>query len=67
VLLYLWFLKSFFYSSFCVAMSDFIYHYLLASLYVFVILVVENDLKIKSFSLSNIVCTKFIPFYHLII
>jgi hypothetical protein len=51
VLLYLGFLESFFLSSFCVAMSDFRYHYLSTSLYVFAISVaiVKNNLKIKSF------------------
>jgi hypothetical protein len=49
VLLYLGFLESFFLSSFCVAMSDFRYHYLLASLYVFAIsvVIVKNDLEDK--------------------
>jgi hypothetical protein len=72
VLLYLGFLESFFLSSFCVAMSDFRYHYLLASLYVFAIsvVIVENDLKnkiIHVLSLSNTLCTKLFPDYHLII
>jgi hypothetical protein len=62
VLLYLGFLKSYFLSSFFAAMSGFIYHYLSASLYVFVILVVivENDLEnqiIHVLSLSNTLCT----------
>jgi hypothetical protein len=66
VLLYLGFLKSFFLSSFCVATSDFRYHYLLASLHVFAIsaVIVENDLENKIFhvlSLSNTLCTKFFP------
>jgi hypothetical protein len=48
---------------FCVAMSDFRYHCLLASLYLFAILVVilENDLEnkiIHVLSLSNTLCTK---------
>jgi hypothetical protein len=52
VLLYLGFLESFFLSSFfCVALSDFRYHYLLESLYVFAILIVIVKMiwKIKSF------------------
>jgi hypothetical protein len=53
-------------------MSDFRYHYLLASLYVFAIsvVIVENDLKnkiIHVLSLSNTLCTKLFPDYHLII
>jgi hypothetical protein len=72
MLLYLGFLKSFFLSSFCVAMSDFRYHYLSASLYVFAIsvVIVENDLKnkiIHVLSLSNTLFIKFFPYYHLII
>jgi hypothetical protein len=71
VLLYLEFLKSFFLSSFYVAMSDFRYHYLLASLYVFAIsvVIVENNLenKIIHMSLSNTLCTKFFPYSHIII
>jgi hypothetical protein len=72
VLLYLGFLKSFFVSSFCVAMSDMRYHYLSASLYVFTIsvVIVKNDLGnkiIHILSLSNTLCTKFFPYYHLII
>jgi hypothetical protein len=60
-------LKSFFLSSFYVAMSDFRYHYLLANLYVFAILVVivKNDLENKIIhvpSLSNTLWTKF---YHI--
>jgi hypothetical protein len=71
VLLYLGFLKSFF-SSFCVAMSDFRYYYLLTSLYVFAIsvVIVENDLENKInhvLSLSNTLCTKFFSYYHLVI
>jgi hypothetical protein len=70
VLLYLGFLKSFFLSSFCVAMSDFTYHYLSTSLYVFAILVVivKNDLKNKIIhvvSLSNTLCTNFFLYYRL--
>jgi hypothetical protein len=44
------FLKSFSLSSFCVVMSDFRYHYLSASLYVFAIsvVIVENDLENKT-------------------
>jgi hypothetical protein len=58
VLVYLGFLKSFFLSSFCVAISDFRYHYLWASLYLFAIsvVIVENDLEnkiIHVLSLSN--------------
>jgi hypothetical protein len=69
VLLYLGFLKSFFLSSFCVAMSDFRYHYLSVSLYVFAISVVimKNDLEnkiIHVLSLSNTLCTKFFLYYH---
>jgi hypothetical protein len=49
MLLYSGFLKFYFLSSFFVAMSDFIYHYLSASLYMFFILVVtvKNNLKNK--------------------
>jgi hypothetical protein len=72
VLQYLGFLESFFLLSFCVAMNDFRYHYLLASLYVFAIsvVIVENDLEnkiIHVLSLSNILCTKTFSYYHLII
>jgi hypothetical protein len=44
--------KSFFFSSFCVEMSDFIYHYLFAGLYVFAIsvVIVENDFGNKNHS-----------------
>jgi hypothetical protein len=53
-------------------MSDFRYHYLSASLYMFVILVVimENDLENKIFhvlSLSNTLCINVFSYYHLII
>jgi hypothetical protein len=66
------FLKSFFLSSFYVAMNNFRYHYLLANLYVFAIsvVIVENDLENKIvhvLSLSNILCTKFFSYYYLII
>jgi hypothetical protein len=72
MLLYLGFLKSFFLSSFCVAMSGIRYHYLSATLYMFAIsiLIVENDLEnkiIHVLSLSNTLCTQFFPYYHLII
>jgi hypothetical protein len=72
VLLYLGFLESFFLSSFCVALSDFRYHYLLTSLYVFAIsvVIVENDLENKIIlvpCLSNTLCTEFFPYYHIII
>jgi hypothetical protein len=72
VLLYLGFLKSYFLSSFSVAMSCFIYHYLSVSPYVSVILViiVKNDLGNKSIyvlSLSNTLYMQFFPYYHLII
>jgi hypothetical protein len=72
VLLYLGFLKSYFLSSFSVAMSCFIYHYLSVSPYVFVILViiVENDLGNKNFhvlNISNTLCIQFFPYYYLII
>jgi hypothetical protein len=72
VLLYLEFLKSYFLSSYFVTMSCFIYHYLSASLYVFVILViiVENDLGNKNFhvlNISNTLCIQFFPYYYLII
>jgi hypothetical protein len=71
-LLYLGFLKCLFFSSFCVAMSDFRYYYLSPSLYLFVIsvVIVKNDLEnkfIHVLSLSNFLCTKFFPYYHLII
>jgi hypothetical protein len=55
------------------AMSDFRYHYLLVILYVFAIsdvIIVKNDLEnkiIHVLSLSNTLCTKFFPYYHLII
>jgi hypothetical protein len=57
---------------FFVAMRGFRYHYLFASLYVFVILVVivENDLENKIIrvpSLLNTLCTQFFLYYHLII
>jgi hypothetical protein len=57
------FLISFFLSSFCVAISDFRYHYLSISLYLLAILVVivENDLEnkiIHVLSLSNTLCIK---------
>jgi hypothetical protein len=53
-------------------MSDFRYHYLSVSLYVFAILIVtmENDLKnkiIHVLSLSNNLFTKIFSYYHLII
>jgi hypothetical protein len=53
-------------------MSDFRYHYLSASLYVFSIsvVIVENDLRNKIvyvLSLSNTLYTKFFSYYHLII
>jgi hypothetical protein len=40
----------FFLSSFCIAMSDFIYYYLSISLYVFAIsaIIVENDVILKT-------------------
>jgi hypothetical protein len=71
-LLYLGFLKSSFLSSFCVAMSDFRYHYLSTSFYMFVIsvVIVKNDLENKIiyvFNVSKNLCTKFILYYHLII
>jgi hypothetical protein len=48
VLLYLRFLKFFFLSSFYVTMSDFRYHYLSISLYLFAIsiVIVKNDLVV---------------------
>jgi hypothetical protein len=57
---------------FLVAMGDFRYHYLSASLYLFAILVVivEIDLKNKIIyvlNLLNTLCTKFFLYYHLII
>jgi hypothetical protein len=65
-------LEIFFLSSFCVAMSDFRYHYLLAILYIFAIsvVIVENDLKnkiIHVLRLSNTLRTQFFPYYRLII
>jgi hypothetical protein len=62
-------LKSFFHSSFFVAMSDFIYHYLLASLYVFAIsaVIVKDDLENKIIHALTTLCIKFFPYYHLII
>jgi hypothetical protein len=53
-------------------MSDFRYHYLSISLYPFAIsiVIVENDLENKTIhvlSLSNPLCTKFFPYYHIII
>ncbi len=58
--------------SFCITMSDFRYHYLSASLYLFAILViiVENDLGNKNFhvlNISNTLCIQFFPYYYLII
>jgi hypothetical protein len=72
VLVYLGFLKSFFLSSFCVAMSDFIYHYLSVSLHLFAIsfVIVENDLEnetIHMLSLSNNLCINIFSYYLLII
>jgi hypothetical protein len=72
VLVYLGFLKSFFLSSFCVAISDFRYHYLWASFYLFAIsvVIVENNLESKIIhvlSLSNTLCTKIFSYNHLII
>jgi hypothetical protein len=72
MLLYLGFLKSFSLSSFYVAMSDFKYNYLSASLYVFTIsvFIVKNNLKnkiIHVLSLSNTLYTKLFSYYHLII
>jgi hypothetical protein len=63
------FVESFFLSSFYVAMSDFRYHYLLVSLYVFAIsiVIVKNDLENKIIHvlyLSNTLCT---IFFHTII
>jgi hypothetical protein len=56
---------------FLVTMSD-LYHYLLARLYVFTIsvVIVKNILKnkiIHVLSLSNTLCIKLFPYYHLII
>jgi hypothetical protein len=67
-----WVPEIFFRFIFFVAMSDFIYHYLLASLYVFAIsvVIVKNDLEnkiIHVLSLSDTSCIKFFSCYHLII
>jgi hypothetical protein len=45
--------------SFCVTMSDFRYHYLSASLYLFAIsvVIVENDLQ------NNFLCDEFIKYF----
>jgi hypothetical protein len=57
------FLESFFLSLFYGAMSDFRYHYLLVSLYVFAISVVIVENKITDvLSLSNNLCTKFFSY-----
>jgi type II secretory pathway component PulF len=61
---YIWVREVPFISSFCVAISDFIYHYLWTILYVFIIsvVIVKNNLKnkiIHVLSLSNNLCTKF--------
>jgi hypothetical protein len=46
----------FFLSSFCIAMSDFMYHYLSISLYVFAIsaIIVKNNLKNKILHVLNL-------------
>jgi hypothetical protein len=56
---------------FFVAMSDFKYHYLLVSLYVFAIsvVIVKNNLENKIIyvlSLSNTLCSKYFSYYHIL-
>jgi hypothetical protein len=67
-----WIPEIFFPFIYFIAMRDFRYHYLSASLYVFAIsvVIVENDLKneiIHVLSLSDTLYTKFFLYYHLII